>query len=63
MKIKGIVFILFAACVGHIGAMESDKGCVLYPSEAADDTPGPDLKHLGSIAKTKNRSRNINYTT
>ena len=26
MKIKGIVFILFAACVGHIGAMDSDKG-------------------------------------
>ncbi len=26
MKIKGMLFILFAACVGHIGAMEPDKG-------------------------------------
>ncbi len=25
MKIKGIVFILFAACVGHIGAMDPDE--------------------------------------
>ncbi len=25
MKIKGMLFILFAACVGHIGAMEPDK--------------------------------------
>ncbi len=26
MKIKGMLFILFVACVGHIGAMEPDKG-------------------------------------
>ncbi len=31
MKIKGIVFILFVACVGHIGAMEPDKGTAEDP--------------------------------
>ncbi len=47
MKIKGMLFIVFAACVGHIGAMEPDKGM-------QQGTKVPSLKQLALIAKVKN---------
>ena len=42
MKIKGMLFILFAACVGHIGAMEPDK----------DKEPGPKRQRTSEISQT-----------
>ncbi len=46
MKIKGMLFILFAACVGHIGAMEPDKGM-------QQGTGVPSLTQLALIAAAK----------
>ncbi len=54
MKIKGIVFILFAACVGHIGAMEPDKGIEQKKQGMQQGTTVPSLKQLAAIATVKN---------
>ncbi len=54
MKIKGMLFILFAACVGHIGAMEHDKKAGQKPQGMQQGTKVPSLKQLAAIATVKN---------
>ncbi len=53
MKIKGILFILFTACVGHIGAMEPDKGIEQKKQGMQQGTKVPSLTQLAAIAKAK----------
>ncbi len=54
MKIIGMLFILFAACVGHIGAMEPDKKAGPKQQGMQQGTKVPSLKQQALIAKAKN---------
>ena len=54
MKIKGMLFILFAACAGHIGAMEPDKKAGPKQQGMQQGTKVPSLKQQALIAKAKN---------
>ncbi len=53
MKIKGMLFILFAACVGHIGAMEHDKKAGQKPQGMQQGTNVPSLTQQALIAAAK----------
>ncbi len=59
MKIKGMLFIVFAACVGHIGAMEPDKKAGPKQQGMQQGTTVPALKQLAAIAKAKDLIQKI----
>ncbi len=54
-----MLFILFAACVGHIGAMEPDKKAGPKPQGMQQGTNVPTLTQLAAIAKVKDLIQKI----
>ncbi len=54
-----MLFILFAACVGHIGAMEPDKGIEQKKQGMQQGTKVPSLTQLAAIAKAKDLIQKI----